>query len=66
MGSNNINRVIAKATTHIFIINKLLKRVKSEILVNFIWSDNKGLLVITNKVAVTSNLSIVEKYIKKT
>ena len=62
--SNNVKRIIAKANTHISNINKLLKRVKSEISVNFIQSNNKKLHITTNKVAATSYLNIIEEYIK--
>ena len=34
--SNNAEKIIAKANTHVSNINKLLKEVKSEILVDFI------------------------------
>jgi len=64
MGSNNAEKVIVKANTHISNINKLLKGVKSKISVDFIWSDKKRLLVTTNKVAATSDLNIIEKYMK--
>ena len=64
MGSNNIKRVMIKANVHISNINRLLKEVKFKISVNFIHSDNKRILIITNKVAVASNLNIIEKYVK--
>jgi len=43
----------------------LLKNAKLEILVNFIRSDVSSITVITNKVAVQSDLYIIKKYIKK-
>jgi len=55
---------MVKTNTYISNINRLLKRVKSKISVDFIWSDNKRLLITTNKVATTSDLNIVKKYIK--
>jgi len=64
MRSNNVERVMVKANAHVFNINKLLKRVKSDIFVDFICSDNKRLLITTNKVAATSNLNIIKKYVK--
>jgi len=35
-------------------------------IVDFIHSDDQELIITTNKVAFSSNLSIVEKYIKNT
>jgi len=55
---------MAKANAHVSNINQLLKGVKSEVSVDFICSDNKGLLLTTNKVAISSNLNIIEKYLK--
>jgi len=65
MGSNNIERVIAKANTNIVNINRLLKEFKLEVSVDFICLDNKGLLLTTNKVAASSSLNIIEKYLKE-
>jgi len=64
MSTNNISRVIAKANAHISNINQLLKEVKSEVSVDFIHSNNKGLLLTTKKVAILSDLNIIEKYLK--
>ena len=61
MGLNNAERVMVKANVH---ISNIKKGVKSEIFVNFIHSNNKELLIITNKVAATSDLNIIKKYIK--
>ena len=55
---------MTKANTYISNINKFLKGVKSDISVDFICSSNKRLLIITNKVAVTSDLNIIKKHIK--
>ena len=51
MGSNNAKRVMAKANVHVSNINRLLKKAKSEIFIDFICFNNKRLLIITNKVA---------------
>ena len=64
MSTNNISRVISKTNAHISNINQLLKEVKSEVSVDFIHSHNKGLLLTTNKVAISSDLNIIEKYLK--
>ena len=64
MRLNNVKRVMTKANTYISNINRFLKGVKSDISVDFICSSNKRLLIITNKVAVTSDLNIIKKHIK--
>jgi len=65
MGMNNSKRVIAQANNYITNINKLLKDMKSKISVNYIQFDNKGIVITTNKVVASSNLNIVEKYMKE-
>jgi len=42
-----------------------LKGVKSEVSADFICSNNKEVIITTNKVVATLNLNIVEKYIKE-
>ena len=64
IGINNVEQIIAKANSHISNINRLLKEIKSEISVNSIQSNNKGILVTINKIAATSDLNIMEKYLK--
>ena len=55
---------MTKANAHVLNINRLLKKVKSDIYMDFIRSDNKKLLITTNKVAVVFNLNIIKKYMK--
>ena len=64
MGTNNSERIIAQANSYISNINRLLKDVKSEVFTDCIWSDNKKVVIITNKVATFSDLKIMEKYMK--
>jgi len=64
MECNNSERVMMKANTYVSNINRLLKRVKFDISMNFIRSANKGLIITSNKVATTYNLNIIEKYVK--
>jgi len=51
-------------TVYIININKSLKDIKLEVAINFIRSDNKSIIVTTNKVAATSNFNIVKDYMK--
>ena len=65
MEMNNVKRVMAQSNAHITNINKLLKDIKSEISADFICSKNKGVVITTNNVTISSNLNIVEKYMKE-
>ena len=64
MSSNNSEKIMVKANAYVSNLNRFLKRVKSEYFVDFIYTDNKRLLITTNKVAITSNLNMIKKYIK--
>ena len=64
MGSNNPDRVMAHSNIHVANINSSLKNIKSEVTVDFIRPNNKGIIVTTNKVAATSDLKVIEDYMK--
>ena len=65
MGSNNVEKVIVQSYMCIANINRQFKDIKSETSVDFIYSDDKKIVVTTNKITVSSDLNIMEKYIKK-
>ena len=65
MSSKNTKRVITKLNTHIMNINSLLKDIKSDISAYFICSNNKDIVITTNKIAAVLDLKIMEKYIKE-
>lgn len=65
MSINNTERIIAQSNMYIVNINRLLKEVKSEISADYFYSNNKEIVIITNKIAILVDLSILEKYIKE-
>ena len=65
MNINNAERVMLQSNVYIININRLLKDVKSEISADYIHSDNKRIVITTNKAAIFSDLNIMEKYIKE-
>jgi len=62
---NNIERVIVQSNIHIANINWLFKDIKSKVSADYIQLNSKGIIVMTNKVAIFSDLNIVEKYMKE-
>ena len=64
ISSNNINIIISQTDKHISSMNRLLKNIKSDVLADYIQSDNKGIIITTNKITTISDINIVEKYIK--
>ena len=65
MNINNSEIIISQANKHISNINKLLKDMKSDISADFICSNNKEVIITTNKAVALSDLNIVKKYIKE-
>ena len=52
------------SSLHVANINRLLCNTKSDILVNYLCSNNIDIIVITNKVAQQSDMSIINHYVK--
>ena len=57
-------RFIKDSVSHITNINHALKSIKSNICADFIYADNKGVIISTNNVVLNSDLQEIEKYIK--
>ena len=64
MGNENIVKFIKNSAIYITNLNRNLKNTRSEVSVDFIYSDPVGITVITNKVSLPSNLLIIKNYIK--
>jgi len=65
MSNDNINKFMKDSSLHVANINQSLRNAKSEVLVNFIHLDISSVTIVTNKIAVQSDLYIIENYIKK-
>jgi len=57
-------KFIVLSYKHVANINRALKDIKSDIMADFIQADHWDLTITTNKVISSSNLSIIENYIK--
>ena len=64
IGTNNIKNITLSLGKYIVNINRALKSIKSEIIVNSIHTDHYSLIINSNKVASQLDLSMIEKYIK--
>jgi len=65
MSNDNNNAFMKNSVAHIASINRLLRNAKSEVAVDYIRSNPIGLSIITNKVALQSDLQIIDQYMKK-
>ena len=64
MNASDRKSILNAANTHIGQINGLLKSYKSHINIDCIRETDTGIMVTTNSVASTSDLSLLEKYFK--
>ena len=64
MNSDNTAKFMKDSLLYIANINRSLRNVKSEVSVDFIWSDQSAIMVVTCKVASQSDLHIIENYVK--
>ena len=64
MSSDNISAFMKNSSLHVANINRSLQNAKTDVLVNYIRSDNTGISVVVNKVAQQLDMSIIDNYIK--
>jgi len=64
MSNNNNMKFMKNSSMHVTNINRVLRNAKSEVLVDFIWSNPLGIMAITNKVSLQLDLQIIKQYIK--
>jgi len=64
MSNDNIVAFMKNSSTHVANINRSLRNAKSNVLVDYIRSDNVGISVVANKIAQQSDISIIDNYLK--
>jgi len=64
MSNDNTSSFMKNSSLNIANINRELRNAKTDVLVNYVCSDNMGITIVTNKVAQQSDLSIIDQYIK--
>ena len=57
-------RFIKDFISHITNINRTFKSIKSNVCTDFIYADNKSVIISTNNIVLNSDLQEIEKYIK--
>ena len=60
----NAELIINLANIHISNVNKCLNKIKSDIIADFIYLTNNGIIITMNKLVNASDLSTIEKYLK--
>jgi len=64
MSRENISSFMKNSSLHVANINRNLQNAKSDILVDYLHSENSSIMVITNKVVQQSDMSIINNYVK--
>lgn len=64
MDKENGNKFMGSASVHIANINRALKNIRSSILVDYVQRDSIGIVIVTNKVALSSNLQTIENVVE--
>ena len=60
MSNDNKVKFIENSSAHIINTKKVLKNIKSEVIADFVWSNQVGIIIATNKVA--ASLDLYQKY----
>jgi len=66
IGSNNLKKFLSLSNKHIVNINHALKGIKSDVIIDFIRSDYRRLIIVSNKVVSPSTICIINNYVKNT
>jgi len=64
MSSENISSFMKNSSLNVANINRELRNAKTGVLVDHVQLDNMGIIIITDKVAQQSDLSIIDCYVK--
>ena len=64
MDSNNLKKFLFLSDEHVVNLDCALKGIKSDVIIDFIRSDYKGLIIVSNKVVFPSNIYVINNYIK--
>ena len=64
MSNENKTKFMESSSIYITNFNRALKDIKLEVMAKFVYMDQAGITIVTNKVALPLNLQMIEKYIK--
>ena len=64
IGTNNLKKFLSTSSDHVTNVNCTFEGIKSDVIIDFIRSDYRRLIIISNKVVFSSNISIISNYVK--
>jgi len=62
MNIDNTRKFLKDSSIHVININRALKSIKSNVIADFIWIDDKSIVISINNVASPSDLQEIEGY----
>jgi len=64
INNDNKTKFIEDSSNYITNLNRVMKNIKSNTMVDFIWLENSSIIIVTNKVVLALELQTIENYIK--
>ena len=64
MSKEDTNKFIASFSSYIANINRALKNIKSDAMTDYVQQESIGVIIVTNKVALSFNLQVIKNFIK--
>ena len=64
MDKDNITKFMVSSSNHIINLNRSLKNIKSDIMADYICPEPIGIIIVTNNVALLSDLQFIKNYVK--
>jgi len=66
MNAENSVNFMKDSSSHVTNINRALKSIKSNVMADFICTDNRGVIITTTKVAGNLDFQTIKRYVKNT
>ena len=63
MNNANKTKFTASSSNYITNINRVLKNIRLDIVTNYVHLEWKGITIVTNKVALSLDLQVIENYV---
>jgi len=66
MSNNNKAKFIKDSCSYVSNLNRTLKNIKSNTIVDYVHQETVGIVIVTNKIALDLKLQTIKRYIKNT
>jgi len=64
IGNNNKAKFMASLSLQITNINSVLRNIKSDVMADFVWAEQLGIIITMNNVTLPLDLQTIENYVK--